>query len=41
MDRIIALTDANAFFASCLQAADPKLRGTPWWSPEIRRPGAA
>lgn len=29
MDRIIALTDANAFFASCLQAADPKLRGRP------------
>jgi DNA polymerase IV len=29
MDPIIALTDANAFFASCLQAADPKLRGRP------------
>lgn len=29
MDRIIALTDANSFFASCLQAADPKLRGRP------------
>jgi DNA polymerase-4 len=29
LDRIIALTDANSFFASCLQAADPKLKGRP------------
>ncbi|HWI64628.1 MAG TPA: DNA polymerase IV [Symbiobacteriaceae bacterium] len=29
MDRIIALVDANCFFASCLQAAHPELRGRP------------